>query len=96
MTLNEASKKWGVPHTTIKQAAQDNLLILEEIDKSEKMWLVSSKAMDKYFGTIIERILDHTHTDPKEGIRTILEQEYNTVEQLNKFEATKVLLTELN
>lgn len=82
MTLKEASLIWSIPHTTIKNAATAGRLILTEINKSADTWLVSSTAMDDYYGTIVSRIEAGDHKNPSLAIDSLINDFNYTIDEL--------------
>ena len=57
MTFAEASKKWGLGESTLRSAIKTDRFI-ENIDykKSGKVWLITTKAMEKVYGQPLEDV----------------------------------------
>lgn len=50
LTFAEATKRWGLGHSTLREAAKHNRFMPGEIRKSGGTWLVTEKAMRRLYG----------------------------------------------
>jgi hypothetical protein len=50
MTFAEATKRWGLGHSTLREAAKHNRFLPDEIRKSGGTWLVTEEAMRRMYG----------------------------------------------
>ena len=50
LTFAEATKHWGLGHSTLREAAKYNRFLPGEIRKSGGTWLVTEKAMRRLYG----------------------------------------------
>ena len=50
LTFSEATKRWGLGHSTLREAAKHNRFLPDEIRKFGGTWLVTEKAMKRLYG----------------------------------------------
>lgn len=50
MTFAEATKRWGLGHSTLREAAKHSRFLPGEIRKSGGTWLVTEEAMKRLYG----------------------------------------------
>ena len=50
LTFAEATKRWGLGHSTLREAAKYSRFLPGEIRKSGGTWLVTEKAMRRLYG----------------------------------------------
>ena len=50
LTFAEATKRWGLGHSTLREAAKHSRFLPGEIRKSCGTWLVTEKAMKRLYG----------------------------------------------
>ena len=50
MTFAEATKRWGLGHSTLREAAKYSRFLPGEIRKSGGTWMVTEKAMKRLYG----------------------------------------------
>ena len=50
LTFSEATEKWGLGHSTLREAAKHSRFLPGEIRKSGGTWLVTEKAMKRLYG----------------------------------------------
>ena len=50
LTFAEAAKRWGLGHSTLREAAKHNRFLPGEIRKSGGTWLVTEEAMKRLYG----------------------------------------------
>ena len=50
LTFSEATKRWGLGHSTLREAAKHSRFLPGEIRKSGGTWLVTEEAMRRLYG----------------------------------------------
>lgn len=74
MTFAEATKRWGLGHSTLREAAKHNRFLPGEIRKSGGTWLVTEEAMRRLYG------------EPKGGKNMQYYRKNNTIIEQNGWE----------